>query len=852
MRRTRSISLIALAAGCALFMSSERARPRHDADAGPEPSDWFGMQRAYPFPTINHQAFRAAVERARIDRAAPARRFGAERAQALAWVEAGPLNIGGRITAIAATPGENVIYAASANGGVFRTSDFGANFAPIFDDLGIYSIGALALDPSNVGTLYVGTGEANSSVDSYDGAGLFRTSDGGASWANLGLAETRRIARVAVDPQNPSRIFVAAMGTQFSTGPDRGLYRSEDGGATWSKVLFVSDSTGASDVVINPAHSDTVFCATWERVRRYTYRRAYGPECGIWRSIDHGSTWIRLASGLPAPSDAVSRIGLAIAASRPSTIYAQIISQSGLSYDGYGMYRSLDGGDTWSRRDTGTYSGNFGGFGWYFGDVRVDPTNPDVVYSLGVDLLRSADGGATYGYVTPGHVDQHALWINPGKPYRMYAGCDGGFFATTTTGSSWTKSLTLPITQFYAGTIDPTAPTRLLGGAQDNGTVMTAGPPSSWASVLGGDGFQCLVDPVNPSLIFAEWQNCCDHTGLRRGGAAPGGFNSGDRYNWMTPIAMDPNNHNVLLVGSHRVYRSTDNGFNYSPISGDLTRNIPSQLTFSTISTLAISPVTPGVYYAGTDDGRVWRTLNGGSTWSEITAGLPIRYVTRVTADPFVEGVVYVTLSGFGQDEHLAHVYRSVDDGNTWAPISGNLPDAPVNDLIVDPSDANTLIVATDVGVYYTHDLGATWGPLGTGMPLQTVHDLSFHAPSRTLVAATHGRSQWKLDLGNWPAGVAPAGAGARLALAPPSPNPSRGPVALSLELGAATSAEVAVYDAAGRLVRTLLAGPVAASRIALSWDGRDQRGGETRAGVYFVRARAGGGTSVQRLVRID
>jgi len=359
--------------------------------------------------------------------------------------------------------------------------------------------------------------------------------------------------------------------------------------------------------------------------------------------------------------------------------------------------------------------------------------------------------------------------------------------------------------------------------------------------VLGGDGFQCLVDPVNPSLIFAEWQNCCDHTGLRRGGAAPGGFNSGDRYNWMTPIAMDPNNHNVLLVGSHRVYRSTDNGFNYSPISGDLTRNIPSQLTFSTISTLAISPVTPGVYYAGTDDGRVWRTLNGGSTWSEITAGLPIRYVTRVTADPFVEGVVYVTLSGFGQDEHLAHVYRSVDDGNTWAPISGNLPDAPVNDLIVDPSDANTLIVATDVGVYYTHDLGATWGPLGTGMPLQTVHDLSFHAPSRTLVAATHGRSQWKLDLGNWPAGVAPAGAGARLALAPPSPNPSRGPVALSLELGAATSAEVAVYDAAGRLVRTLLAGPVAASRIALSWDGRDQRGGETRAGVYFVRARAGG-----------
>jgi photosystem II stability/assembly factor-like uncharacterized protein len=413
-------------------------------------------------------------------------------------------------------------------------------------------------------------------------------------------------------------------------------------------------------------------------------------------------------------------------------------------------------------------------------------------------------------------------------------------------------SLTLPITQFYAGTIDPTAPTRLLGGAQDNGTVMTSGSPTAWSSVLGGDGFQCLVDPVNPSVIFAEWQYCCDHSGLRRGGAAPGGFSSSDRYNWMTPIAMDPNNHNVLLVGSQRVYRSNDNGFTYSPISGDLTRNIPSQLTFSTISTLAISPVTPGVYYAGTDDGRVWRTLNAGSTWTEITAGLPIRYVTRVTADPFVEGVVYVTLSGFGQDEHIAHVYRSIDDGSTWAAISGNLPDAPVNDLIVDPSDANTLIIATDVGVYYTHDLGATWGPLGTGMPLQTVQDLSFHAPSRTLVAATHGRSQWRLDLGNWPAGVAPAVASARLSLAPPSPNPSRGAVTLALELGQATSADVAVYDAAGRLVRTLLAGPVAGSRMTLSWDGRDQRGGAARSGVYFVRARAGGGTSVQRLVRTD
>ena len=866
MRPNLPFAFLTLAGLLALMAPSDRlltrsAAPgqRMEREAGPYPSDWFGLQRAFPFETINQAAFRVAVDQARFERVAPPASRAAREAAALTWTQAGPYNIGGRVTAIAATPSENAIYIGAANGGVFMSVNGGVNFQPVFDEAGVYSIGALALDPANPNTIYAGTGEANSSVDSYDGAGLFQSLDGGGTWSYLGLEQTRRIARVAVDPQNSNRIFVAAMGTQFSTSPDRGLYRSEDGGISWSKVLFVSDSTGASDVVINPAHPDTVYCATWERVRHYTYRRAYGPECGIWRSADHGTTWTLLAGGLPVPSDGVGRIALGIAPSRPSTLYAQIVANAGNNnYPGLGMYRSLNGGTTWTRRDlSGGFTDNFATFGWYFGDMAVDPTNPDIIYSLGLNLKRSTDGGANYTTVSPDHPDQHALWINPANPLHIFAGNDGGFWWSTNGAVVWNKSLDLPISQFYAGTIDPTNPARLMGGTQDNGTLITPGSPNAWALQLSGDGFQCLVDPITSALIFSEYQYGSYGTGLQRDGNPPAGFNPNDRYNWNTPIAMDPNNHNVLLVGSQRVYRSTDNGLSYAVISGNLASNPVSQLVFGTITTLAISPVSSSKYYAGTDDGHVWRTPNAGANWIDISAGLPVRYVTRVVADPVQPSVVYVTLSGFGQDEHLAHVYRSVNDGLTWASIAGNLPDAPANDLIVDPADPNTLMLATDVGVYATHNLGAAWEPLGTGMPLQTVFDLSFHPGSRTLVAATHGRSQWKIDLTSWPTATPPPAVGPRLALSPPAPNPSRGSVTMQLDLGGASGAEVAIYDAAGRHVRTLHSGAAGAPRIALAWDGLDERGRRAGAGVYFVRALArssagGGATSIQRLVRID
>lgn len=839
-----------------------------EADGGQRPSEWWENQRTFPGTSVDQPAFAAAREQAVFDRARAALTTSAE---GLTWTQVGPSNVGGRVTALAVAPGGTTIYLGAAGGGVFKSTNSGVNWTPVMDGWGweTFSIGALALDPADPNVVYAGTGEANNAIDNYDGNGLLRSSDGGQTWTSLGLQATARIARVAVDPSNSSRLFVAAMGSQFSTGPDRGLYRSEDGGQNWSKVLFVSDSTGVTDVLVNPAHPETVFCATLERVRRQTYRRVYGPECGIWRSTDHGSTWVQLTAGLPAPSDGVGRIALALCASKPSIVYAQIGAGAVNGYDGLGMYRSTDGGDTWVRRDVSGFAGagNYGGFNWYFGDMAVDPNDPDVVYGEGMNLIRSADGGQTFTDVDPAgliHVDQHGMWIDPANPSHLYVGNDGGFFSTTNL-TSWFKSVDLPISQFYAGCVDPSNVSRLGGGTQDNGCVLTAGSPTAWSAIgIPADGFYVLIDPTDPNIVFSEMQNAGQGYTSRpgpvrstNGGTSysyPTGISTSDRINWCAPFVMDPGNHDVLLFGSQRVYKSTNNGVSYTAMSGDLTSfpNPPASLTYHTITTLAISPVSPRIYYTGTDDGRVWRSLDGGASWTDISAGLPLFYVTRVTADPVDSMVVYACLSGFSQDQHSPHVLRSGNRGATWVPIAGNLPDAPANDLIVDPGDPSTLFLATDVGVYITRNLGGEWYAFGVGMPLQAIFDLTLHQPSRTLVAATHGRSQWKINLGALPVAVGRTAPPARIALSVPAPNPSRGSARFVLALPAATTVEVAVFDAMGRHVRTLLSGTIESGSRSLLWDGLDARGQRAGAGVYFVRASASGSTATRRLVRVD
>jgi hypothetical protein len=837
-------------------------RPVRAPEESDPPSDYFYRQRAMPDGTIPSERIAAAVEQLQFERALAAQQLKTSSAASSAqdWQSIGPYAIGGRVNTIVAPPGGVPAYIGSANGGVWRSDDGGSTWRPLTDGLGLFSIGALALNPQNGNTVWCGTGDANATLDGYDGTGLYVSRNGGTNWTYSGLRETSHIAAVVIDPSDSNKVFVGAMGKAFTTDSNRGLYRSLNGGLTWTQTLYVSDSTGVSDVEINPAHPETVYCSTWERVRRLRYRRAFGPECAVWRSIDGGGTWTKIVNGLPPAGDDLGRIAIAVAPTQPSRIYASVTSGAISQYVGLGVYRSDDGGDTWVRQDIGSAHRNaFGGFSWYFGMLEVSPADPDEIWTGGVELLHSTDGGVTLADVTGSlHVDHHALWMDPNSPaFHVYLGNDGGFYAYNS--GSWQQSFNLPITQFYDGTVDPLNVNKVLGGAQDNGTSKTESGSLGWAQILGGDGFQCLVNPPGSNTILAEWQYCCNQAGLRRSTnngnsyAATTGWSSSDRYNWNTPFVASPKNTNTMIAGSQRVYKSTNAGVSWSPVSGDLTSGGGGALVvYGTISTVAISPADSSLYLAGTDDGHVWRSQNAGGTWQEITAGLPAAYVTRVTADATDPQVIYATHSGFGEDQHDPRVFRSTDRGNTWTSISGNLPDAPVNDLVVDPVIAGTIYAATDLGVFVTRNLGQTWTALGGYMPIQPVWDLELHQASRKLFAFTHGRSVWMLDLGTVPLAVPTSTSASKLALSAPSPNPAQASSRLEMTLAASAQVDVSVFDAAGRRIRVLAHGTLAEGRHSLAWDARDERGSRARSGVYFVRASDGSETRTQRLVIAD
>jgi photosystem II stability/assembly factor-like uncharacterized protein len=508
--------------------------PRGDGP-GQKPDDWFLRQRAYPYADVPEPARRNALSEALAFRTMQA--LGAPAVGGGAWQQAGPLNVHGRITSIAVHPGyPNTVYIGSADGGVFKSTDGGSNWTPIFDHAPSLSIGAVAVSPTGPDTLYVGTGEANAAGDTYAGDGLWRTTDGGSSWEHLGLEATAKIGRIAVDPTDPDRIFVAAMGRLFSTNPERGLYRSLDGGSNWTQVLFLNDSTGVVDVAIDPQNPNMIYAAAWERIRSPTHRQVGGFASGIHKSTNGGDTWTLLdaTNGLPALAADNGRIGLTIAASQSSTVYAYYINHPGQFM---GIYKTTDAGAIWSRVDDGSISDVTSSFGWYFGQIRADPTDPDKVFVLGVPLYRSADGGSTWSSVGGSmHVDHHALWIDPGNPNHIYAGNDGGFHESTNGGSSWTKTGELPITQFYAITVDELRPWRLYGGTQDNSTCRTkTGGLADWDVIYVGDGFYTLVDPRDSKVIYAEYQfgglAKSTNTGAQFSSAL-NGIPVSDRRNW--------------------------------------------------------------------------------------------------------------------------------------------------------------------------------------------------------------------------------------------------------------------------------------------------------------------------------
>lgn len=722
-------------------------------EPGPDlrPYEWAYLQRVYPYMDADPNAYRDALEQAhRLQRETQLNRI-EKNESVVQWEFAGPINVGGRVVDIEINPfNPNIIYAAFATGGVFKSTDMGGSWFSIFDSLNVLTIGDIAIDPIDADIIYVGTGEANGGHNNFPGGGVFKSTNAGSTWNFLGLTNTTSTGRIIIHPTNTDIIYLAAVGSYFSPNPERGIYKSTDGGNSWNQSLFISDSTGGIDVVMDPNNPEFLFAAMWERVRRPNSSHLFGPSSGVYRSTNGGDSWEHLGptTGLPnSGAQNIGRIGLAMSQSNSNITYALYTNGSII----IGLYKTTDFGDSWVNVDSdGELGGGVGGFSWYFGQVRVSPTNPEMVYVLDQGFMRSTNGGNSWSVSFQTHVDHHALAFNPNNSNWIIDGNDGGINISTNAGVSWGSHAFIPATQFYEIGLDANNPEKIYGGTQDNGTNRTPdGGIDNWQHIFGGDGFYVIVDHTNPNIIFAESQ--FGNLGKSTNGGnsfsnATNGINGSQPTNWSTPVVMDPNDNNILYYGTDRVYRTMNSAGNWTAISDDLTDGIPGT-RLGTVTTIAVAPGNSDVIYAGTDDSHVWVTSDFGSTWIDISGTLPTRWVTRVIVDPVDENIIYVTFSGLKWRDPQPHVFRSSDMGATWSDISSNLPDAPVNAFAVDNNNQSVLYVGNDVGMYVSSNTGDSWEFLGEGLPIVTVGDIKIHPTANFLVAGTHGRSMYKIDL---------------------------------------------------------------------------------------------------------
>jgi photosystem II stability/assembly factor-like uncharacterized protein len=689
----------------------------------------------------------------------------------------GPAVTSGRIADITVEPGNpSTFLVASASGGVWKTENAGTTFTPIFDGEGSYSIGSVVIDPNNPHVVWVGTGEYNSQRSVSYGDGIYRSEDGGKSWQNMGLKASEHIGKVLVDPRDSKVVYVAAQGPLWSAGGDRGLYKTTDGGKTWKDVLTVSENTGVTDVVMDPRNPDRLVAASYQRRRHVWTVINGGPESAIYRSEDAGATWKKIETGLP--KEDMGRIGLAIAPSEPDTVYAVIEAANKAG----GLFRSTDRGVTWEKR--GPYST---GTGQYYARIFVDPGESQRVYAMDTYLHVSDDGGKTFHNLgeESKHVDNHAMWIDPKDTRHLLVGCDGGLYESFDRGASWRFFANLPVTQFYRVALDEASPFyNVYGGTQDNFTL--GGPSrtlnvhgirnSDWFVTVGGDGFQPRVDPKDPNIVYSESQHGALVRFDRKSGdtlyiqplAGPG--EPPLRWNWDSPLIISPHDHKRLYFAAQRIFRSDDQGESWRPVSPDLTRQIDrdklpvmgrvwpidavargsSTSFYGNIVALAESAKTEGLLYAGTDDGLVQVTEDGGAHWRKIEKfpGVPDRtYVSRLEPSVRDASTVYAAFDNHKMGDFKPYVLKSSDRGATWTSIAGDLPPrGTVYCLIEDPGDPMLVFAGTEFGLFFTKDGGQHWVRLEGGLPTIAVRDLAFQQRANDLVLATFGRGFYVLD----------------------------------------------------------------------------------------------------------
>ena len=789
--------------------------------------EWFVRQRAFPFQDIPKEEWINSIEYVRNNMLKGDRGFDAN------WTLAGPTNIEGRITTIAVNPvNPQIVYTGVAGGGVWKSTNFCQTWVSVFDNQNTSSIGALAIDPSNPETIYCGTGESNALRSYYPGTGIYKSTNGGSSWTSIGLTNSYSIGNIAVNPLNTQEIYAAAVGSLRHNNPERGLYKTTNGGLNWTLSLFLSDSVGAIDVVLDPNTPSKLFAAMWERTRRENYIKYGGPMTALYLSTNSGATWSVVTGGFPSNDATLGRITLDIAKSNPQVIYAFTAYTNGNSR---GLYKSTDGGISWSLVNSSV--GSSSNYAWFNRPCRVNPTDPNNVYCGGLYMERSMNGGISFTTGGADHVDQHAVAFAPSNTNFVVIGNDGGIDCSSNGGTSWSHSNTLPITQFYAGEIDYNNVNVIMGGAQDNGTLRTlTGNLGDWTDITGGDGFYCLIDYTNSQRVYASTQN----GGIVRSTNGGNSFFSGTSgldltyTNWMTPYVMDKNAPLTLYCGTYKIHKTTNGMQNWTQISGDLTNGHVQNL--GTITTVDVSKSNPNVIYCGTDDANVWVTTNGGANWTKINIGLPYRWVTRVTIHPDSANICYVTLSGYKVDSTGSHIFRTTNYGASWTSIKGNLPDAPINDVIIDPADFRTLYIGTDIAVMYTTNLGTTWQVLGSGFPTNVpCHDLTFHAPSRTLVVWTHGRSAFKITVP--PVGIAnnQNQVPERFVLEQNYPNPFNPSTVIKYSIpgnnAGKSYVKILVYDILGREISAIVDREQGPGSYEVKFDGRN-----ISSGIYFYR----------------
>lgn len=694
----------------------------------------------------------------------------------LKFRELGPAITSGRIADFAVNPDNpKEYYVATASGGVWKTTNAGTTYTPIFDNEGSYSIGCITMDPNNSKVIWVGTGENNNQRSVAYGDGVYKSVDGGASWTHMGLKNSEHIGTITVHPENSDIVYIAAQGPLWSSGGERGVYKTTDGGKTWEAVLSIDEHTGVSELVMDPRNPDVLYAAAHQRRRHVFTYVGGGPESAIYKSTDAGATWNKVNKGLPTVD--LGRIGLAISPANPNVIYAIVEAAQGKS----GFFRSTNGGASWHKQSDYSSSGN------YYQELICDPNNENTVYSMNVWMQLSEDGGKTFKNVGEDfkHVDNHCLWIDPTDTEHLLAGCDGGIYETFDKGGTWQFKANLPVTQFYKVAVDNSEPFYFIyGGTQDN---FSMGGPSrtisgngiannEWFMTHWGDGFESAIDPDNPNIVYAQMQ----YGGLVRYDKLSGeelgiqpmpreGENA-YRWNWDAPLETSAHVPGRIFFAANKLFRSDDRGQSWEVISDDLTRQLnrnelevmgkiwsvdavmknQSTSPYGTIVAFSESPKNQDLLYVGTDDGLIQITEDGGQSWNKVEGikGVPARtYVNEVLASKHDENVVYAAFNHHKYGDFKPYLFKSSDKGKTWTNISNNLPErGSVYAIEEDHVNENLLFAGTEFGVFYSNNSGTTWNRLKSGLPVIAVRDIAIQQRENDLVLGTFGRGFYVLD----------------------------------------------------------------------------------------------------------